>query len=51
VIVAAEAVAPGADIETALQDILERTRIINTFAVEDYYEFLVKKHRPVARRS
>lgn len=53
VIVAAEQVAPGANLEEALQDILERTRIINTFAVEDYHDFIVKQHSSSskARRS
>ena len=53
VIVAAEEVAPGANIEEALQDILKRTRIINTFAVEDYHEFIVNRHQRagLTRRS
>lgn len=51
VIVAAEEVSPGSNLEEALQDILQRTRIINTFAVEDYHEFIVRKHPASQGRS
>ncbi len=44
VIVAAESAADGANIEEALRDVLERTRVINTFSVEDYHAFQVTKH-------
>ena len=44
VIVAAESAAEGANIEEALHDILQRTRVINAFSVDDYFEFRVRKH-------
>ena len=46
VIVAAESAEEGANIEEAMRDVLERTRVINTFAIADYHDFLVQRHAP-----
>ena len=44
VIVAAESTSEGANIEEALRELLERTRVINTFSVEDYRAFVLRRH-------
>ena len=44
VIVAAESADDGANIEEALRDVLERTRVINAFSVSDYHAIAVRRH-------